>query len=240
MSGETKRRAQSQDEPPRPGRRRMPAKDRKRQIIDAAITLFAESGFESSTHRLAERLGITQPLIYNHFPSKEDLIKAVYERVYIRQWKESWDRLLLDRARAIEDRLVDFYGEYTETIFAREWIRIYLFAGLKSLDLNRWYIAFVEERILGRIGAELRHNFGMPSPDDVALTPEEIETLWIFHGGIFYYGVRDGVYDAPVAADRDSMIQQSSIALVAGMGEVIRRLDLSGDSPESNLSKGDD
>ena len=78
----------------------------------------------------------------------------------------------------------------------------------------------------------------MPSPDDVALTPEEIETLWIFHGGIFYYGVRDGVYDAPVVADRDSMIRQSSIALVAGMGEVIRRLDLSGDSPGSNLSKG--
>lgn len=223
--------------PKPPARRRMPAKDRKRQIVDAAVSLFAESGFESSTHLLAERVGVTQPLIYNHFPAKEDLVQAVYERVYIRQWKESWERLLLDRERPIEDRLNDFYVEYTETIFSREWIRIYLFAGLKRLDLNRWYIAFVEERILGRIGAELRRNFAMPTPDEVALTPEEIETLWIFHGGIFYYGVRDGVYEAPVAAGRKTMIRQSSIALVAGMGEVMRRLNLPGDT---GLSHGDD
>ena len=66
-----------------PSRRRMSAADRKEQIVTAAIRLFSEHGFESSTHDLAQSLGVTQPAIYKHFPTKDDLINAVYERVFL-------------------------------------------------------------------------------------------------------------------------------------------------------------
>jgi hypothetical protein len=35
------------------------------------------------TRDLARRLGVTQPLLYRYFPSKDDLIKEVYRTVYL-------------------------------------------------------------------------------------------------------------------------------------------------------------
>src|ERR1700735_2887004 len=79
-----------------PGRRRMSPEDRREQILDAAVQHFAEYGFEGGTRGVAQRLGVTQPLVYRYFPSKDDLIKAVYERVFIKRWREEWMTLVTD------------------------------------------------------------------------------------------------------------------------------------------------
>ena len=89
----------------KPVRKRLSAEARREQIITAAISLFAENGFESSTHQLAQSIGVTQPLIYRHFPTKDDLVKAVYERVFLSEWRSSWDVLLSDRTQPITHRL---------------------------------------------------------------------------------------------------------------------------------------
>ena len=65
----------------KPRRRRLPSDERRREFVTRAVEFFAEEGFESSTRGLAKRLGVTQPLLYRYFPSKEDLIQEVYETV---------------------------------------------------------------------------------------------------------------------------------------------------------------
>ncbi|WP_076860206.1 TetR/AcrR family transcriptional regulator [Bradyrhizobium mercantei] len=205
-------------------RQRMSAEDRKEQIVAAAIRLFSEHGFESSTHDLAKSLGVTQPAIYRHFPTKDDLVNAVYERVFLSEWRSSWDLILADRNVNIEDRLSAFYTEYTRRIFETDWSRIYLFSGLKRLQINRWYVALVEERVLGRIGAELRIAFGYPSAEEVPLTAEEIEALWLFHGGIFYYGVRDRVYGITPKVDSATAVELLARVVVGGMRTVLERI----------------
>ncbi|WP_076860192.1 TetR/AcrR family transcriptional regulator [Bradyrhizobium mercantei] len=204
--------------------KRMSAADRKEQIIAAAIRLFSEQGFESSTHQLAQSLGVTQPAIYRHFPTKDDLVNAVYERVFLSEWKSSWDVILSNRSADIEARLAAFYVEYTKKIFETDWIRIYLFSGLKRLEINRWYVRLVEERVLGRIGAELRIVLGFPPVDDVPLTADEIEALWLFHGGIFYYGVRDRVYGTAPKVDNPRAIELLAGIVVGGMRAVLNRV----------------
>ena len=72
---------------------------------------------------------MTQPLLYRYFPSKDDLIKEVYRTVYLAPFDAGWDKLLADRSRPIRDRLAEFYGAYTEVIFTRKWLRIYLYSG---------------------------------------------------------------------------------------------------------------
>src|SRR6266566_2288232 len=53
---------------------RMTAEDRKRAIVEAALPLFARKGFaETTTKELAQAAGISEPLLYKHFPSKEAL-----------------------------------------------------------------------------------------------------------------------------------------------------------------------
>jgi AcrR family transcriptional regulator len=56
-----------------PKRKRLPSAERREEFIQQAIDFFAEEGFESSTRGLALKLGVTQPLLYRYFPSKDDL-----------------------------------------------------------------------------------------------------------------------------------------------------------------------
>jgi AcrR family transcriptional regulator len=54
--------------------------DRREQIIDAAMRVFAEKGFDKATNKdIANEAGITAGLIYHYFKSKEDLLRAILE-----------------------------------------------------------------------------------------------------------------------------------------------------------------
>ena len=54
--------------------------DRREQIIDAAMRVFAQKGFARATNKdIAREAAITPGLIYHYFASKEDLLMAVIE-----------------------------------------------------------------------------------------------------------------------------------------------------------------
>ncbi len=54
--------------------------DRREQIINAALRVFAQKGFARATNRdVAHEAGITTGLIYYYFKSKEDLLRAALE-----------------------------------------------------------------------------------------------------------------------------------------------------------------
>ena len=122
---------------------------------------FAEVGFDGGTRELARRLDVTQPLIYRYFPSKEDLIQAVYQEVYLTRWRPEWQTALNDAAVPIRDRLIAFYTEFTAAVFTPEWIRIYLFAGLRGLEMNQWWITFVEHHVLRNMAGAVRVAFAL-------------------------------------------------------------------------------
>jgi len=55
--------------------------DRKEQIIDAAMRVFAQKGFTRATNKdIAREAGITPGLIYYYFESKEAVLKAIIEQ----------------------------------------------------------------------------------------------------------------------------------------------------------------
>ena len=55
--------------------------DRREQIIDAAMNVFAQKGFTKATNKdIAHEAGITPGLIYHYFESKESLLMAVVEQ----------------------------------------------------------------------------------------------------------------------------------------------------------------
>lgn len=173
------------------GRRRLPSAERRAEFIAKAIEFFAEEGFESSTRELARRLGVTQPLLYRYFPSKDDLIAEVYETVYVRRWRPEWEAMLADRSVPIRERLIGFYLDYTSVVFQLDWMRIFLFAGLKGVDINRRYLHRVQTRILEPIVRECHIAAGL---DDITPRRDEVECAWLMHGGIYYHGVRKLIY----------------------------------------------
>jgi AcrR family transcriptional regulator len=53
---------------------RLPADQRRRQLLDVARDVFAEGGFHAtSMDDVALRAGVTKPVLYQHFPSKRAL-----------------------------------------------------------------------------------------------------------------------------------------------------------------------
>ena len=61
-----------------PGRKNLAAADRQQQVVERAITLFAQKGFALTTRELAEGLQVTQPLLYRYFPSKHLLSRCSF------------------------------------------------------------------------------------------------------------------------------------------------------------------
>ena len=54
--------------------------DRREQIIDAAMRVFAQKGFTRATNKdIAREAGITAGLIYHYFESKEAVLKAIID-----------------------------------------------------------------------------------------------------------------------------------------------------------------
>ena len=61
-------------------RRRIPRAERERQMIGAALALFGERSFDAvSMDEIAERSGITKPMLYSYFGSKDGMYMACIE-----------------------------------------------------------------------------------------------------------------------------------------------------------------
>jgi AcrR family transcriptional regulator len=53
----------------------MTGPERKQQIIQAAITIMAEHGLHgTTTRRIAEEVGVSEPALYKYFPGKKELL----------------------------------------------------------------------------------------------------------------------------------------------------------------------
>lgn len=73
-------------------RKRLSAAERRETIEAAATGLFAERGYQgTSIDEIARRSGVTPPVLYDHFQSKQDLYRVLLERHFaeLRQvWRE--------------------------------------------------------------------------------------------------------------------------------------------------------
>jgi len=65
----------------RDGRARMTGKERREQLLDIGRSLFAQKGFDAtSVEEIAQRAGVSKPVVYEHFGGKEGLYAVVVDR----------------------------------------------------------------------------------------------------------------------------------------------------------------
>jgi AcrR family transcriptional regulator len=208
----------------KPRRRNMRASEREQVILEEAVRFFAEHGFEGQTRELAKRMGITHSAIYRHFPSKEALIERVYEHVYLSRWNPSWGPLVRDRSLPLEARLTQFYLEYVERVFDYDWVRIFVFSGLRSFNITKRYLTIVREEIIDPACLELRHELGLPSSQHLPLLERETEMFWGLHGRIFYLAIRRFVYETPTPGHLDDIVRDAVRSFFAGTRTVMKEL----------------
>lgn len=92
--------------------REHPATSREQQILDAALSLFAERSFDGvGVDAIAAKVGVTGSAIYRYFSSKDEILAAAFQQLT--------DHLLvrlgdpLDDPRAELARLIDVYVDVT-------------------------------------------------------------------------------------------------------------------------------
>ena len=207
--------------PPAPPRRRAAGEARERAIVEAAVKFFAEVGFDGDTRELARRVGVTQSLIFKYFPSKAALIERVYQEVYVGRWNPYWEVILADRRVPLEERLVRLYTDYAKTALTWDWVRLFMFSGLKGEAINQRYLQFLRSRVLEPVAIELRAELGLPGPQALPLSELEIELVWGINARIFYFGQRRWIFDVPLQADLDELIRLTIRHFMAGAREVL-------------------
>jgi Transcriptional regulator len=204
-----------------PIRRRLPRRERERLIIDEAVRFFAEVGFEGQTRALAQRLGVTQPLLYRYFPDKEALIERVYEEVFEGGWHVEWEKDLADRSRPLEERLGALYAAYTQANFSYERVRLFMYVGLKDHAIGNRYLAFLREHLFVPLAREIRFAAGLDP--DAPVSDDEIEMVAGLHGAVGYVGLRRWVYQTDVPLDTDAAIAILIRAFVDGAPAACRK-----------------
>lgn len=195
-------------------RRRLPRSQRERLILDEAIRFFAEVGFEGQTRALAQRLGVTQPLLYRYFPDKDTLIERVYQDVFEGGWDPAWAETLGDRSRPLAARLHDLYANYARVHFTYERVRLFMFASLKDHSAASRYLTFLRQNLFIPLAHEVRAVAGL----DLQVPPSEseIEASAGLHGAISYVGLRRWVYERAADIDVHAAISALIDAFVAG------------------------
>ena len=202
---------------------RLSPEDREEQIVQKAIRYFATNGFSAGTRDLVKEIGVTQPLLYRYFPSKEALVNRVFEEVYLSRWNPEWEDILRSREGPLRDRMYMFYKSYSKTILKREWIRIFVLAGLTREGINQKYLDRLREKVFDQVLCALRDEYRLAAPTEQQYE-DEIEMIWGLHASIFYLGMRKWVYGMQIPRDMDRTIEQKIDMFLDGAEATMRRI----------------
>lgn len=105
----------------------MSGPERRRQLLDVGRTTFAERGLDgTSMEEIAARAGVSKPVVYEHFGTKDGLYRAVVAEEMERLESVIADSISRGRSRARIERavvgLLEYVEEHTDgfTILARD------------------------------------------------------------------------------------------------------------------------
>lgn len=90
------------------------SKDRRQQIIDAASDLFSNKGYYATRMTdIAHYIGVTKPVVYRYFDSKEKLFSEWFDEVIANEYDELVHYIMhsSDHARTITKNFLDAYGK---------------------------------------------------------------------------------------------------------------------------------
>ena len=182
----------------------------REQILDTAIRLFRQDGFDETTMReVASEAGVALGLAYHYFPSKEALVMAYYERVQrehriVAHEKLAHTRSLRDRLAMLLQTKLDILKDDRKLLGA-----LFRYTGNPEHPLS----------FLGKATAPLR-------ADCMSLFAEALQTerlpedlrellplaMWALHMGVLLYFL----YDSSPNLKRTRKLVDGAVGLTVG------------------------
>jgi len=206
---------------------RAASEETRKQILEAALVLFREKGFEGTTIReIATRSGMSLGAAYYYFTSKEAIVAAYYD--YVQQQHRERAREAFTGATGLKDRLRAAYHSKVDVMAGDQRLlrALFRFGGDPDHPLSWFGPASREQR---RLSMEVFDEAiaGEKLPDDVREAAPTL--LWTLHMGVLLFFL----YDTSPAHQRtrtlidqavDFVIDAKRVATLPLMRPVRRRV----------------
>lgn len=204
---------------------RLPAKLREDLILDEAVKYFAEFGPDAGTSGLASRLGMTQPLVYRYFSSKEHLFDQAYKSLWNNIHNPEWEVMLTDYNTDIEECLTKFYLDYSNVVLNYSAMRLSLFVRLYRKSPGGLFYARLRDIIFPLIVKLLRRNFAASAARG-PITDDEMELVETLHGSIVHLAQRRWVDEQvhPRESDTEHLIRLKVRLFLSGARTMLPQL----------------
>jgi len=126
---------------------RLKAPQRREQLIEVATKIFAKWGYNAATTAaIAEAAGVTEPILYRHFASKQEMFVAI-TRAMSEQTLRDW-RQLAEKSGTAMEKIRRIAREFPDHIRANE-DAYHVIHGALSTSRDRKVLAVMKEHYTG-------------------------------------------------------------------------------------------
>lgn len=139
-------------------KKRLSSKERRTQIIDAALSVFAREGFNGAKiKKIAEESGTSEALIYRHFNTKEDLYRtALGEHLDAHSMSVDCKTAMANKDDygvfgAFASHVLDFYRQDPRSI------RLILFSALEGSPITGAFHTIKEKTTIELLADYIEH-----------------------------------------------------------------------------------
>lgn len=161
--------------------KRLPAAQRKKQILKSAIRVFASSTYHGATTKsISEEAGVTEALIYRYFGSKRQLFTEAIEHTASRL-TEGLEKILDEGKEHPADTItgcVKYYVHILETNRDLAKMIFLVLAELDEEDIRKAYLPY-QERALDALTGSIKR---WQEEEIVRADIDPAPTAWLFFG----------------------------------------------------------
>jgi AcrR family transcriptional regulator len=200
---------QSSDQKPRGGR--LPRRERRAQLVDSALEVFVAQGYHAAAmDDIAERAGVSKPVLYQHFPGKLDLYLALLDAACDEVIDNCRQALAAthDNETRVAAAMAAFYSYVAGE---RGAFRLVFESDLTSEPAVREQVEHVTSECASMI-ADVIH-------DDTGLPPEQSRLLAVSLVGMAQVSARFWISESRAGSSGESggLTQTQAIDLVSGL-----------------------
>jgi AcrR family transcriptional regulator len=127
----------------------MQHKDRRQDILAAAMQLFAKKGFRGTTTKdLVAQAEVNEAIIFRHFSTKEDLYRAILEEKMKQRDTSKFEELMRLAQSGDDSKFLEAVGMTMLTRHEEDttFLRLLLFSALEGHELSDMFLESMPER----------------------------------------------------------------------------------------------
>jgi len=143
---------------------------RKGEILDSALTVFAEHGYDNGSMReIAKGVGVSEPALYRHFPGKEALFLALIRAGASRMRKEAFELIDALQPQTVRMQLLGIFDNRRRAMrLNAPMLRAVIPAAARNATFLEAFRSGIAEPVLARLAekaVELDAAFEVPDAD---------------------------------------------------------------------------